>query len=162
LPGRREETGPVRCDIAIIGAGAAVLSLAWRLLCPPRGAAPSAVLVDASPARLRPLPRTWCHRERGPGEYDAWLTASWRRVRLHGSDGCPVPCDLGALRHKTLTSESFTRDVRPRLAALVRIEAAAEGVADGPDGAIASCRAAARRAPPAGAAPCTPPSRSPS
>ncbi|WP_030763950.1 lycopene cyclase family protein [Streptomyces griseus] len=95
----------MRRDVAIIGAGAAGLSLAWRLLCPPRGAAaPSVVLVDAPPGPLRPLPRTWCYWERGPGEYDPWLTASWRRVRLHGTDGHPVPCDLGALRYKMLTS----------------------------------------------------------
>ncbi|MEU2235089.1 lycopene cyclase family protein [Streptomyces vietnamensis] len=133
----------MRCDVAIIGAGAAGVSLAWRLLCPPRGSAvPSVVLVDAPPGPLRPLPRTWCYWERGAGEYDAWLTSSWSRVRLHGSDGHPVPCDLGALRYKMLTSESFTRGVRPRLAGLVRVEAVAEGVTDGPDGATVSCRAA--------------------
>ncbi|MEU3401435.1 lycopene beta-cyclase [Streptomyces filamentosus] len=133
----------MRRDVAIIGAGAAGLSLAWRLLCPPRGAAaPSVVLVDAPPGPLRPLPRTWCYWERGPGEYDAWLTASWRRVRLHGTDGRPVPCDLGALRYKMLTSESFARGVGPRLAGLDRVEAVAEGIADGPGGATVSCRTA--------------------
>ncbi|MFF8697231.1 lycopene cyclase family protein [Streptomyces sp. NPDC015144] len=133
----------MRCDVAIIGAGAAGLSLAWRLLCPPRGAAvPSVVLVDAPPGPLRPPPRTWCYWERGAGEYDALLTASWSRVRLHGGDGRPVPCDLGALRYKMLASESFTRGIRPRLAGLVRVEAVAEHVADGPGGASVSCRTA--------------------
>ncbi|MFE3130029.1 lycopene cyclase family protein, partial [Streptomyces hydrogenans] len=68
----------MHCDVVVIGAGAAGLSLAWRLLRPPPGVdAPSVVLVDAPPGPLRPPPRTWCYWEQGPGDYDAWLTASW-------------------------------------------------------------------------------------
>ncbi|MFG2834289.1 lycopene cyclase family protein [Streptomyces zaomyceticus] len=133
----------MHCDVVVIGAGAAGLSLAWRLLRPPPGAdAPSVVLIDAPPGPLRPPPRTWCYWEQGPGDYDAWLTASWNSLRLHGPAGPPVRRDLGRLTYKMLTSESFDRAVRPRLTGLRLVEAVAEDITDRPDGVTISCRAA--------------------
>ncbi|MER5740415.1 MULTISPECIES: lycopene cyclase family protein [unclassified Streptomyces] len=133
----------MRCDVVVIGAGAAGLSLAWRLLAPPPGVtAPAVVLVDPPPGPLRPPPRTWCYWEEGPGDYDPWLTTSWGRVRLHTPDGRPLRRDLGGLRYKMLTSESFTAGVEPRLTGLRRLQAVAETVADRPDGVTVTCRAA--------------------
>ncbi|MFJ5834195.1 lycopene cyclase family protein [Streptomyces sp. NPDC093089] len=133
----------MRCDVVVIGAGAAGLSLAWRLLVPPSGApVPEVVLVDAPPGPLRPPPRTWCYWESGPGPYDAWLTSSWRRVRLHEAGGRSFHRDLGELRYKMLTSESFSRGLRPVLRGLRRLEATADAVDDRPDGATVTCRPA--------------------
>ncbi len=133
----------MRCDVVIIGAGAAGLSLAWRLLAPPPGApVPAVVLLDPPPGPLRPPPRTWCYWENGPGPYDAWLTSSWRRVRLHEAGGRSFHRDLGGLRYKMLTSESFSRGLRPLLRGLRRIEATAHGVDDRPDLVTVTCRSA--------------------
>ncbi|WP_435599746.1 lycopene cyclase family protein [Streptomyces sp. C10-9-1] len=130
-------------DIAVIGAGAAGLSLAWRLLDPPPGVrAPAVVLVDAPPGPLRPPERTWCFWEPGHGEYDRLLTADWRRLRVRDGEGDGAAHDLGALRYKMLRSGDFADGLRPRLAGLERIEAVVEGVGDRPDGAEVLCRTA--------------------
>ncbi|MET9653398.1 lycopene cyclase family protein [Streptomyces sp. NPDC006460] len=81
-----EQMAPTFTDVVIVGAGAAWLSLAWRLLHPPAGiAVPGVVLVDAPAGPLRPPERTWCYWERGSGAYDDLLTASW------GPSGCATP-----------------------------------------------------------------------
>ncbi|MEW2416934.1 lycopene cyclase family protein [Streptomyces sp. NPDC046866] len=130
-------------DIVIVGAGAAGLSLAWRLLAPPPGVrVPDVVLVAPPPGRLRPPERTWCYWEAGPGDYDPLLTASWRRLRVRAADGDGPVRDLGALRYKMLRSDAFERGLAARLSGLRRIEAAVEDVTDRPDGADVACRAA--------------------
>ncbi|MFI8912885.1 lycopene cyclase family protein [Streptomyces sp. NPDC053513] len=127
-------------DIVVVGAGAAGLSLAWRLLAPPPGVrAPEVVLVEA-PAGLRPPERTWCFWEAGAGDYDPLLTASWRRLRVRAPDGGGPARDLGGLRYKMLRSSAFERGLRARLAGVRRIEAVVERVADRPDGAEVVCR----------------------
>ncbi|MCQ6555783.1 lycopene cyclase family protein [Streptomyces sp. C10-9-1] len=130
-------------DIAVVGAGAAGLSLAWRLLDPPPGVrAPDVVLVDAPPGPLRPPERTWCFWEPEHGEYDRLLTAGWRRLRVRDGEGGGAAHDLGSLRYKMLRSGDFADGLRPRLAGLARIEAVVEGVRDRPDGAEVLCRTA--------------------
>ncbi|OKJ48974.1 lycopene cyclase [Streptomyces sp. CB02009] len=139
----REEEASVQCDVVVIGAGAAGLSLAWRLLSPPPGvSAPAVVLIDAPPGPLRPPPRTWCYWEQGTGAYDAWLTASWHRVRVRAPGGRPLPRDLGGMRYKMLSSESFARALGPRLAALRRVEGVADEITDRHDGVTVACRGA--------------------
>ncbi|MBP2579626.1 lycopene beta-cyclase [Streptomyces sp. PvR006] len=130
-----------QCDVAIVGAGAAGLSLAWRLLSPPaRVPAPSVVLVDAPPGSLRPPERTWCYWEEGPGEYDDLVTATWDHLRVRAADGRATTRSLGRFRYKMLRSTSFDEGLRPRLGALTRAEAVVERIEDGPDGATLVCR----------------------
>ncbi|WP_309052946.1 lycopene cyclase family protein [Streptomyces sp.] len=130
-------------DIVIVGAGAAGLSLAWRLLAPPPGVrAPDVVLVTPPPGHLRPPERTWCYWESGPGDYDPLLTARWRRVRVRAPGGDGRTCELGELTYKMLRSDAFERGLEPRLTGLRRVEAVVEAVTDRPDGAEVSCRTA--------------------
>ncbi|MFF5973928.1 lycopene cyclase family protein [Streptomyces sp. NPDC012769] len=130
-------------DIAIVGAGAAGLSLAWRLLDRPPGAGtPDVVLVDAPPGPLRPAERTWCYWEAGTGVYDPLLTARWGRLRVRAPDGTGPARDLGELRYKMLRSGAFERGLEPRLAGLRRIEGVVENIADGPEGAALTYRTA--------------------
>lgn len=130
-----------QCDVAIVGAGAAGLSLAWRLLSPPAGVpAPSVTLVDAPPGSLRPPERTWCYWEEGPGEYDDLVTATWDHLQVRAADGPATLRSLGRLRYKMLRSTSFEEGLRPRLGALTRAEAVVEGIEDGHDGAALLCR----------------------
>lgn len=127
-------------DVVIIGAGAAGLSLAWRLLSPPADVtAPTVVLIDAPRgSSLRPPERTWCYWEQGEGDYDSWLSASWRQVRVRAPDGRPLHRDLGGLRYKMLSSTAFARGLEPRLAEAHRIEA----VVDHADGVSVAYRPA--------------------
>src|SRR3954453_5115175 len=111
LAGHRtyEEAGLVlTADVAIVGAGAAGLSLAHRLAPHPPAARPvSVALVNAPPGALRPPPRTWCFWEPGAGPYDAALTASWQRLRVHAPGGQPIPRGIAPLRYKMLRSHEF-------------------------------------------------------
>lgn len=130
-----------QCDVAIVGAGAAGLSLAWRLLSPPAGVpAPSVVLVDAPPGSLRPPERTWCYWEDGPGEYDDLVTATWDHLRVRAADGPATTRSLGRFRYKMLRSPLFEEGLRPRLTALTRVEAVVERIEDRHDGAALVCR----------------------
>ncbi|WP_413760436.1 lycopene cyclase family protein [Streptomyces sp. MMBL 11-3] len=125
-------------EVAIVGAGAAGLSLAHRLARPAPGTGPvRTILLDAPPGPLRPPARTWCFWEAGPGPYDAALTASWRRLRVHTSAGLAAQDDIAPLTYKMLRSDAFERLVDRDLARtgdVRRVEAAVEtvdGVADG-------------------------------
>ncbi|MFF9276697.1 lycopene cyclase family protein [Streptomyces griseosporeus] len=126
-------------EVAVVGAGAAGLSLAHRLAGRVPGArTPSVVLVEAPPGPLRPPPRTWCFWEAGAGRFDAALRAEWRRLRVRPPRGEPVEGDLGPLRYKMLRSDDFTclvdRDLS-RSAHVRRLEATVEAVEDVPGGA---------------------------
>ncbi|MGW6055469.1 lycopene cyclase family protein [Streptomyces sp. NPDC055189] len=106
-------------QIAIIGAGAAGLSLAYHLSAatasrPP----PSLVLIDAPQGPLRPAERTWCFWEEGDGPFDAVTAASWDTLRVHGPDGTPVTRSPAPLRYKMLRSRSFEEFVAARLDAI--------------------------------------------
>lgn len=121
-------------EVAVIGAGAAGLSLAHRLCAPQPGRTPPTVtLVDAPPGPLRPPERTWCFWEGPGGEYDDVLTASWERLRLRGATGGAVQCRLAPSRYKMLRSADFERLVGARLDAtpqLRRVAATVDGVHD--------------------------------
>ncbi|MFF9431274.1 lycopene cyclase family protein [Streptomyces sp. NPDC014746] len=133
----------MQCDVVVVGGGAAGLSLVWRLLNPPPGVpAPRVTVIDAPPGPLRPPPRTWCYWERGAGDYDPWLSASWRSVRLYAPDGRAVRRDLGGLRYKMLASERFTRELQPWVAGARFVEASVGEIRDRPDGATVFCRGA--------------------
>ncbi|WP_433500761.1 lycopene cyclase family protein [Sphaerimonospora sp. CA-214678] len=122
-------------QIVIVGAGAAGLSLAYRLAAPPPGGRPLDVtLVDAPPGRLRPPERTWCFWEEPGGEYDDVLTASWERLRVRGPDGERLSGRIDPLRYKMLRSGPFEQLVLKRAPGVPRLEAVVEAIIDLPGG----------------------------
>nr|WP_189937222.1 lycopene cyclase family protein [Streptomyces sulfonofaciens] len=98
-------------SVAVVGAGAAGLSLARWLARGAPGRGPAVVLLDAPPGPLRPPPRTWCFWEADGGEFDAALTASWTRLRVTAPDGRPIVRTCLPLRYKMLRSADFERTV---------------------------------------------------
>ncbi|MER5586753.1 lycopene cyclase family protein [Streptomyces asoensis] len=133
-------------DVAIVGAGAAGLSLAHRLAHrAPATRRLSVVLVDAPPGPLRPPSRTWCFWERGRGRYDAAVTATWRRLRVRTPGGAVIEDDITPLRYKMIRSEDFESLVEHdlgRSGQVRRIEAAVETVEGVPEGARVLARTA--------------------
>ncbi|UFR06680.1 lycopene cyclase [Streptomyces sp. Go40/10] len=126
-------------EVAVVGGGAAGLSLAHRLAGRVRGLrTPSVVLVDAPPGPLRPPRRTWCFWEAGRGRFDAALTASWGRLRVRPPTGDSIEGDLAPLRYKMIRSDDFEtlvgRDLA-RSANVRRVEATVETVEDVEGGA---------------------------
>ncbi|MCL3998270.1 lycopene cyclase family protein [Streptomyces lavenduligriseus] len=104
-------------DVAVVGAGAAGLSLAHRLAGHVPGLrTPSVVLVDAPPGPLRPPPRTWCYWTAGTGRFDAAVRAEWRRLRVRPRTGAPVEGDIDPLRYRMIRSDDFERLVSRDLA----------------------------------------------
>ncbi|MFH0520025.1 lycopene cyclase family protein [Streptomyces sp. M41] len=126
-------------DVAVVGAGAAGLSLAHRLsghLTAMR--TPSVVLVEAPPGPLRPPPRTWCFWEPGRGRFDAAVTAEWGRLRVRPPTGAPVEGDITPLRYKMIRSDDFERMVARQLRRspnVRRVEATVETVEEVREGA---------------------------
>ncbi|MFF7361879.1 lycopene cyclase family protein [Streptomyces sp. NPDC008125] len=102
-------------DVVIVGAGAAGLSLAYRLCAPGARVPLSVLLVDAPPGPLRPPPRTWCFWEPPGGEFDAVVSASWQRLRVRAADGSATVAVASPLRYKMLRSDAFTALVDRRL-----------------------------------------------
>ncbi|MGX1548250.1 lycopene cyclase family protein [Streptomyces adustus] len=97
-----------KTDVAVLGAGAAGLSLAHRLSGHiPGKRTPSVVLVDAPPGPLRPPPRTWCFWESGRSRFDDAVRADWRRLRVRPPTGTPVEDDISPLRYKMIRSDDF-------------------------------------------------------
>ncbi|GAA1013495.1 MULTISPECIES: lycopene cyclase family protein [Streptomyces] len=136
-------------DVAIVGAGAAGWSLAHWLARRPPGARPvSVVLLEAPPGPLRPPERTWCYWEPRTGPYDAALTTSWRRLRVHAPDGHGIERDIAPLRYKMLRSDDFASFVARLLADdpdVLRLQAAVETVEPADDGAEVRARTAGGR-----------------
>ncbi|MEU3241974.1 MULTISPECIES: lycopene cyclase family protein [unclassified Streptomyces] len=128
----------LEADIAIVGAGAAGLSLAHRLSCPAPGSRRlSVVLVNAPPGPLRPPSRTWCFWEPDRGLYDAAVTASWQQLRVRTPSGQAIVGGIAPLRYKMIRSDDFEGLIARDLAEsgdVQRIEAsveAVEGIAGG-------------------------------
>ncbi|MGW2955299.1 lycopene cyclase family protein [Streptomyces eurythermus] len=126
-------------DVAVVGAGAAGLSLAHRLAGHVPGLrTPSVVLVDAPPGPLRPPTRTWCYWTAGTGRFDAAVRAEWRRLRVRPRTGAPVEDGIDPLRYRMIRSDDFERLVDRDLARspnVRRLEATVEAVEDVPGGA---------------------------
>ncbi|MFF1297476.1 MULTISPECIES: lycopene cyclase family protein [unclassified Streptomyces] len=127
-----------KAEVAIVGAGAAGLSLAHRLARPAPGARRvNVVVLDAPPGPLRPPERTWCFWEDGPGPYDAAVTATWRRLRVHSPAGRPMEDGIAPLTYKMIRSADFEclverevachRDISWLKAAVETVDADAEG-----------------------------------
>ncbi|MEE1756635.1 lycopene cyclase family protein [Streptomyces sp. SP18CS02] len=122
-------------DVAIVGAGAAGLSLAYRLCAPGPGPRPRVTVLDAPPGPLRPPERTWCFWEGPGGDFDDLLAASWDRLRVHGPDGVPLVGSPGPLRYKMLRSAAFEAAARERLRTTARrIDVTVHTIRDLPGG----------------------------
>jgi lycopene beta-cyclase len=152
-PLRVRAGGPVQeADVVVVGAGAAGLSLAWRLVAPAQGApgrsgrragarsAPEVLLVEPPPGPVRSPARTWCFWEEGAGEFDDLLTASWTRLSVTGADG-DTASGTCAATYKMLRSADYTRRLEARLAESGRVRRVAGTVRaayDVPGGAEAA------------------------
>ncbi|WP_374114656.1 lycopene cyclase family protein [Streptomyces cellostaticus] len=136
----------VESEVAVVGAGAAGLSLALRLARPPAGGrAVPAVLLAAPPGPFRAAPRTWCFWEAGAGPYEEALTASWRRLRVRSGDGRTVDAAIEPLRYKMLRSdalEGLAGRVLGTSPWVTTVEAVAERVESAPGGAVVHARRA--------------------
>ncbi|MDH6224782.1 MULTISPECIES: lycopene cyclase family protein [Streptomyces] len=132
-------------DVAVLGGGAAGLSLAHRLA--EVSPSLSLTLVEAPDGPLRPPERTWCHWHHDDGEGDddglgEAVVASWSRLRVHGADGRAVTVDPAPLSYRMIRSPAFERLVHARLADSPRarvLRATAEEVRDTAGGAEVRC-----------------------
>ncbi|NXY94037.1 lycopene cyclase [Streptomyces sp. BR123] len=135
-----------KADVALVGAGAAGLSLALRLARPPAGAARlETVLFAAPPGPARAAPRTWCFWEPGGGPYDEALAASWQLLRVRGVDGTAVTSAIAPLRYKMLRSDALEELTGREIAAggrVSRVEAAVHRITPTPDGSLVEARRA--------------------
>ncbi|RCH66649.1 lycopene cyclase [Streptomyces sp. SDr-06] len=129
----------LKADVAVIGAGAAGLSLAHRLSGVLAGTrALSVALVGAPPGPLRPAPRTWCFWESGRGRFDAAVRAQWRQLRVRPPVGPVIEADIAPLRYKMIRSDDFESLVVPdldRAPNVRRLEATVGAVEETPTGA---------------------------
>lgn len=131
-------------DVIVVGAGAAGLSLAYRLCAPPPGRPiPDVTLIDAPAGPLRPPERTWCFWETSPGDFDGALSASWESLRVRGRDGAvsvgrPAPFHYKMLRSgvfEALLAERWEGPGGPR-----RVTATIDRITDLADDAGAEVR----------------------
>ncbi|EST25043.1 hypothetical protein N566_24715 [Streptomycetaceae bacterium MP113-05] len=126
--------------VAVVGAGAAGLSLARLLAEPPPGAERlTVVLIETPRARLRPPDRTWCYWSREPDELEAYTAASWGRIRVHGPSGRLVDSGIAPLRYRMIRSADYAREVGARLDVcerVIRLDATVTAVEDRPGGAV--------------------------
>ncbi|WKV75889.1 lycopene cyclase family protein [Streptomyces sp. PCS3-D2] len=126
----------LKADVAVIGAGAAGLSLAHRLN-GHGGPAPSVVLIDPPPGPLRPAPRTWCFWESGHGRFDAAVRSRWSHLRVRPPAGHAIEADITPLRYKMIRSDDFESLVGQDLAHssnVRRLEATVDTVEEAPSG----------------------------
>ncbi|MFD8887235.1 lycopene cyclase family protein [Streptomyces erythrochromogenes] len=128
----------LKTDVAVIGAGAAGLSLAHRLNGrAPAAPAPSVILLDAPPGPLRPAPRTWCFWGAGRGRFDAAVRSQWRHLRVRPPAGPAIQGDIAPLRYKMIRSDDFETLVARDLARspnVRRLEAIVDTVEETPSG----------------------------
>ncbi|MEU6105546.1 lycopene cyclase family protein [Streptomyces flaveolus] len=110
---RQPRTVAESCDVVIVGGGAAGLSLALRLT---GSSSPTVTLVEPPDGPLRPRERTWCYWDHGADDFDEAVSASWARLRVHGTDGRPIAVCPSPLTYRMLRSTAFERLVHDRIA----------------------------------------------
>ncbi|MGW0916454.1 FAD-dependent oxidoreductase [Streptomyces sp. NPDC002784] len=126
-------------DVVIVGGGAAGLSLAYRLTA---AGTRSVTVVEPPDGPPRPPERTWCYWDRGTGDFEEAVTASWSRLRVHGTDGDAITLNPAPLRYHMLRSTRFEQLVHTRLAeapATRVLRATAHAVRNVRDGAEVRC-----------------------
>ncbi|TDQ55567.1 lycopene cyclase family protein [Actinorugispora endophytica] len=127
-----------RVNVAIVGAGAAGLSLAHRL---ERGLpGRSVALVDTAEPALRPLERTWCFWEPAAGEWDAAVDRRWHALSVVGPDGTRWRSPTDPLVYKMVRSPVFEALVRSGLDRTRLVVATVLDVVDGRGGAVLRLR----------------------
>ncbi|MYW07888.1 NAD(P)-binding protein, partial [Streptomyces sp. SID2563] len=128
-----------RCDVAVVGGGAAGLSLAHRLT--ETGAA-TVTVIEPPDGPLRPAERTWCYWHAGADGLDGAVSASWSVLRVHGADGLPVTVEPAPFTYRMVRSADFERLVHDRLARADGghvLRATADAVRAVPGGAEVHC-----------------------
>ncbi|MFG3042260.1 lycopene cyclase family protein [Streptomyces sp. NPDC048330] len=139
-------------DVVIVGAGAAGLSLAYRLMdsgttrartTVGQGArsAPRVVVIDAPKGPLRPLERTWCFWEEGAGDFEDVVVRSWERLCVRGPSGQNWESRPHPWRYKMIRSSAFEQFVDARVAVsplAERLTATVDGVEETSDGVLVS------------------------
>ncbi|GAB2511247.1 lycopene cyclase family protein [Nocardiopsis aegyptia] len=131
-------------DVAIIGGGAAGLTLAHLMgrVNERRGVPLDAVLVEAPPGPHTPPPRTWCFWERDGGPWDALLAARWENLAVVGADGTTRTSRADPYVYKMLRSTDVAEHVRAHADGHVDQRTLfVRGLADGPDHATVSAEA---------------------
>ncbi|MFF5565748.1 lycopene cyclase family protein [Streptomyces sp. NPDC012623] len=119
---------------AVVGAGAAGLSLAHWLARGGGPGTPAVALIEPAAADGAGAPRTWCWWEPPGGPYDAVVHRSWEQVRVYGRDGSRYDIALGGLRYKMLRSADLAALVARDVAdtpGLRRITGAVTAIRDG-------------------------------
>ncbi|MEU5822656.1 lycopene cyclase family protein [Streptomyces sp. NPDC047803] len=126
-------------DVAVVGGGAAGLSLAHRLA--ETGAA-GVTVIEPPDGPLRPADRTWCYWHADADGLEDAVSASWSVLRVHGADGRPVTVDPAPFTYRMLRSADFERLVHGRLARTDGghvLRATADAVRGVPGGAEVRC-----------------------
>ncbi|MEO3761853.1 lycopene cyclase family protein [Streptomyces sp. B5E4] len=124
----------------VIGGGAAGLSLAYRLV---ESGVAAVTVVEAPDGPRRPPERTWCYWERGAGDFDEAVHASWPLLRIRAADGGEVTVDPSPLRYRMLRSTAFERLVHARVTRSPGgriVRATADTVRGTADGTEVRCR----------------------
>ncbi len=124
--------------MAIVGAGAAGLSLAHRLERVLSGR--SVVVVETPDAGLRPPERTWCFWEAPEGEWDAVVSHRWHALSVVGPDGTTWRSPTDPLVYKMVRSRDFEALVRDGLRRVRTLCGTVTGIADGPEEAVLRLR----------------------
>ncbi|MEW1891205.1 lycopene cyclase family protein [Streptomyces sp. NPDC085659] len=128
-----------RCDVAVVGGGAAGLSLAHRLT---ESGAATVTVIEPPDGPLRPAERTWCYWHAEADGLDGAVSASWSVLRVHGADGRPVTVEPAPFTYRMVRSADFERLVHDRLARADGghvLRATADAVRAVPGGAEVRC-----------------------
>lgn len=123
-------------DIVVVGAGAAGLSLAWRLA-DVVGLRVAVVEPPAGHAARSPS-RTWCFWEAGSGPFESLVSARWGHVAVVDERGGRIRADLSPMAYKLIRSEDLEAAVGARLDAapgVRRVTATVTDVEDAPGNA---------------------------
>ncbi|WP_304451514.1 lycopene cyclase family protein [Nocardiopsis sp. YSL2] len=131
-------------DVAIIGGGAAGLTLAHLVgrVNERRGVPLDTVLIEAPPGPHTPPPRTWCFWERDGGPWDGLLSARWEDLSVVGGDGTTMTSSAAPYVYKMLRSTDVEEYVRAHAGAHVDQRSLfVTALADGPEHATVTASA---------------------